>query len=110
MAMLTAISNSPGAPGIPACKGKTSGRWVSEHGGCTMVTIDPLLLLLFLPKTILGLELFCCSSSNNKAATTECAQIVPGTGGGQNGVGRGSPFKSVFSVLFPSLFPSSSLY
>lgn len=52
---------------------------MSEQGGSTIVTVDPLLLLLFLPKAVLGLELFCSSGSNNRVYV----QIVPGIGGGK---------------------------
>lgn len=51
---------------------------MSEQGGSTMVTVDPL-LLLFLLKAVLGLELFCSGGSNSRVYV----QIVPGIGGGK---------------------------
>lgn len=74
------------------------GACVSLGEGA-MAMVDPFLLLLFLPKAVP------CESH------LACAQIVPGTRGRkERGGGGACPFKSVFSVLFPSFFPSSSLH
>lgn len=98
MALLTAPANSPDGLGRLAYKaGLQAGGCKAGRG--TMVAVDPLLLLLFLLKAVLGYSVAA-------AAIAGYAQIVPGTGERQNGIGGGvCPFKSVFLVLFPFSFP-----
>jgi hypothetical protein len=67
-----------------------------------MVAVDPFLLLLFVPKAVPGW----------RAAwlVHRLYQEQGEEGMEQQGGGGACPFKSVFWVLFPFLFPSSSLH
>lgn len=66
-----------------------------------MVAADPLLLLLFLLKAVLGLELFCGCSNNSRVH-----RLYQEQGKGRMESEAGSVPLNLFSQFyFPSLFP-----